>query len=156
MPYLQAVIRETLRLYPIPAEFYKEVPPEGDTVEGVFLPGGTWLGCNMYSMMRRKDLWGDDSEQFRPERWLDAAAEEKTDGGERFRNMCNLVDLGFGSGRFQCLGKPMGLMEMNKVIVEMMRHFDFAAVNPERPVDVGGYLMYLIKGQLLRFERKGG
>ncbi|KAK0617677.1 cytochrome P450 [Immersiella caudata] len=156
LPYLQAVIRETLRLYPLPAEFYKEVQPCGDTVAGVYLPGGTWLGSNLRSAMRRRDIWGEDGNFFRPERWLEAAAADQVDGGERFRNMCGMVDLTFGSGRFQCLGKGLGLMELNKVVVEMLRYFDFAAVDPVRPVEVGGYLMYLIRGQAVRVTRKQG
>ena len=153
MPYLQAVVRETLRLYPLPAELYKEVPPEGDEVAGYFLPGGTRLGMNLHGVGRRRDLWGEDAAMFRPERWTEAAADER-DGGERFRNMVGWVDLTFGSGRFQCLGKPLALMELNKVIVALLRNFDFAAVDPARPVDVGGYLMYLIKGQVLRVTRR--
>ncbi|KAK4447256.1 cytochrome p450 [Podospora aff. communis PSN243] len=155
LPYLQAVIRETLRLYPLPAEFYKQVSaPEGDTICGVHLPAGTWLGCNMHSAMRRRDIWGEDGDLFRPERWIEAAEADEGDGGERFRGMCGMVDLTFGSGRFQCLGKALGWMELNKVVVEMLRCFDFAAVDPARPVEVGGYLMYLITGQVVRVTRK--
>lgn len=151
MPYLQAVFRETLRLYPLPAEFYKQVPPEGDEVAGYHLPGGTWLGANLNSVGRRKDLWGEDADIFRPERWIEAAAE--TDG-QRFRNMVNMVDLAFGSGRFQCLGKSLAFMEVTKALVQLLRHFDFAAVEPTKPLKVEGYLLYLITGQLLSVTKK--
>ncbi|KAK3352631.1 cytochrome P450 [Lasiosphaeria hispida] len=149
MPYLQAVLRETLRLYPVPAELYKEAPAGGAVVGGHALPGGTWIGCNMFSMMRRRDLWGEDADVFRPERWIEAGA-----GSERFRSMASVVDLVFGSGKFQCLGRSIGLMELNKVIVELFRHFDFAAVNPQQPIQVDGYGLYLIHRQLLRVTRK--
>ena len=45
LPYLQACIKEGLRMFP-PAtgRLPKEVPPEGDTFNGVFLPGGTEIG----------------------------------------------------------------------------------------------------------------
>jgi len=154
MPYLQAVVRETLRLYPLPAEFYKQVPPEGDEVAGYHIPGGTWLGANLNSLGRRTDLWGEDADLFRPERWIEAAADETDGQGQRFRNMVNMVDLVFGSGRFQCLGKSLACMEVTKTLAELLRHFDFAAVEPTKPLKVEGYLLWLITGQLLSVTRK--
>ena len=45
LPYLQACIKEGLRFFPPSTGlFYKTVPSEGDTVNGVFLPGGTQIG----------------------------------------------------------------------------------------------------------------
>jgi cytochrome P450 len=45
LTYLQAVIKETLRLWPpIQGLLQKVVPPEGDTFNGVFIPGGTFIG----------------------------------------------------------------------------------------------------------------
>ena len=47
LSYLQACIKEGLRIFPpSTGSFYKTVPPEGDTVNGVFLPGGTQIGYN--------------------------------------------------------------------------------------------------------------
>ncbi|KAI0903056.1 hypothetical protein F4823DRAFT_620123 [Ustulina deusta] len=47
--------------------------------------------------------------------------------------MSQVVDQVFGWGRWQCLGKQIALLELNKVIVELLRHFNFEVVNPERP-----------------------
>ena len=45
LPYLKACIKEGLRMFPpAPGDFPMVVPPEGDTFNGVFLPGGTEIG----------------------------------------------------------------------------------------------------------------
>ena len=45
LPYLQACIKEGLRLHPpVTGLFDRVVPPEGDTINGLFLPGGTEIG----------------------------------------------------------------------------------------------------------------
>ena len=39
-------------------------------------------------------------------------------------------DLVFGYGKYQCLGKPVALLELNKVFVELLRRFEFEVRNP--------------------------
>lgn len=118
LPYLQAVIRESLRFWPPVAcgVFYKTVPPGGDTLSGFYLPEGTKVStvAGMLAMNRDQKLWGDDSECFRPERWLDADLEE-----ERLRQMTKVVDINFAAGQFLCAGKGVALMQVNKVVPEV-------------------------------------
>jgi cytochrome P450 len=113
LPYLQAVIKESLRIHP-PATglMLKEVPPGGDMVNGVFVPGGTGIGWSTYGLMRNVKIWGDDADVFRPERWFEGTAEE-------IRKKEIDVDLAFGYGKYQCLGKNVASLELNKVFVEV-------------------------------------
>ncbi|POR38914.1 Putative cytochrome P450 [Tolypocladium paradoxum] len=131
MPYLQAVIREGLRMFP-PATgvISKEVPPGGDTILGYDIPGGVQVGQNIVAVLRIKELFGEDAEVFRPERWIEAAAE----GLDRYRAMVDVVELVFGTGKYQCLGRTIAQMELNKVFVELLRRFDFTIVNVHKPV----------------------
>ncbi|KAF7169919.1 hypothetical protein CNMCM5623_002470 [Aspergillus felis] len=138
LPYLQAVIWEGFRMRtPVTWGHYKVVPPEGDTINGLFIPGGTAIGHNSLALARRKDIWGDDAAVFRPERWLECSAEKKME-------MDRAVEIVFGGGRWMCAGKPIAVMELNKVFFEvrlpshglllLLRVFDFALVNPVMPV----------------------
>lgn len=113
LPYLQAVIREGLRISP-PATglISKKVPPKGDKINGIFLPAGTKIGANMWALLRRKDVFGPDSDVFRPERWLDASPED-------LQKMETVSDLVWGYGRYVCLGKSVALIELNKIFVEV-------------------------------------
>jgi cytochrome P450 len=113
LPYLQAVIKEGLRIFP-PATglFEKQTPPEGDTIDGRFVPGGTRIAFNVLAVQRDKKVFGEDAQSFRPERWLD-------NDKERVQQMEKVQDLVFGYGRYGCLGKSVALIELNKVFFEV-------------------------------------
>ncbi|KAL5322290.1 hypothetical protein ACEPPN_010262 [Leptodophora sp. 'Broadleaf-Isolate-01'] len=128
MPYLQAIIKEGLRYWPpVVGLMAKEVPPEGDVVNGMFIPGGTSIGYNGFGIFRSKEIFGPDADTFRPERWLEGPPEKTKELEQTF-------DLIFSFGKYQCLGRNVALMELNKVFVELFRRFDFAAVDPQKPV----------------------
>lgn len=55
----------------------KLVPAEGDVWQGVPLPGGAKIGVSVWGAMRRRDVWGADTDEFRPERWLEATPEKR-------------------------------------------------------------------------------
>lgn len=126
LPYLQAIIKEGLRICPpATALLSKEVPKGGDTINGVFVPGGTKIGWCPWAIFRNKKIWGQDAEYFRPERWLEA------DEG-KLREIEITLELVFSVGKWQCLGKNVALIELNKVFVELLRNFEISVVDPTR------------------------
>ncbi|KAF2112117.1 cytochrome P450 [Lophiotrema nucula] len=130
LPYLQAVIKEGLRILPPAAGlFFKTVPAGGDVIDGKFVPAGTQIGSSPFGIHHSKKIFGPDSELFRPERWLEAQ-------GERLQEMTSTVDLVFHYGKYQCLGKSVALMEFNKIFVELLRRFNLSIVCPERPATI--------------------
>lgn len=126
LPYLQAVIKESMRVLPpaIGADF-REVPLGGDVLCGKFVPAGTWVGLNWVAMLMNKECFGHDATLFRPERWLsDAKTGQMTDARDdekRIRRMEQDLELAFSYGKSQCLGKNIALMELNKVVAEVSR-----------------------------------
>ena len=134
--------------------FPKAVPPEGDHMHGMFIPGGTAIGMNTASLFASTTNFGDDAALFRPERFVEADEQKRAE-------MERLVELGFGYGRFQCAGKPVAFMELNKVVFEvrlsifseancftkiftqLLRTFDFQVANPTNPWKSQSYIVFV-------------
>jgi cytochrome P450 len=73
LKYFQAVVKEALRMHPAVGLLLERVVPRGGTeVGGMWLAGGTLVGINPWVAARDKEVYGEDSEIFKPERWLDA------------------------------------------------------------------------------------
>lgn len=113
LPYLQACVWEGLRLFPPLFGLKAKVAPVGgDTIKGVYYPEGTEMSICDDALCRNPEIFGSDAHLYRPERWLDATAGAKT----QYRHT---VDSVFGSGRFQCLGRHIAMMELHKATVEV-------------------------------------
>ncbi|KAJ9610999.1 hypothetical protein H2204_015284 [Knufia peltigerae] len=126
LPYLQATIKEAMRLHPgvgFPLE--RHVPPEGAVLCGKYLPGGTNVSMTAPVVHHDRTIFGDDAESFRPERWLE------TDE-VRLKQM-DRCSLAFGHGARSCSGKNISLMEMGKFIPVLLRNFEleWASEKPE-------------------------
>lgn len=73
MIYLQAVLKEAMRIHPaVGLLLERVVPREGCEIAGVKLPPGTIVGINPWVLHHDPQVWGEDVHIFRPERWLEA------------------------------------------------------------------------------------
>lgn len=91
------------------------VPADGATICGEYFPPGVTVGCNPAVIHRDRGVFGEDADVFRPERWF----EEK-----RAKEMEKAI-ITFGAGNRTCVGKNISLMEMQKLVPELLRYFDF-------------------------------
>ena len=88
------------------------VPPEGDTVEGLFVPGKSAVYVNWIAMLLRKDTFGEDTELFRPERYFECSNEKRME-------MERTVEMAFGARQYRCSGKLLALVEVYKLVFEV-------------------------------------
>ncbi|KAI6254377.1 Cytochrome P450 monooxygenase aba1 [Pyricularia oryzae] len=145
LPVLQAVIYEGLRMRPpLLGLLPKVVPAGGDTLAGHHVPAGTAVCVNASSLLRSEALFGPDTDVFRPGRFLDLQDPEARAAMQRN------VELAFGSGQWQCVGKTIAFMELHKVVFELFRRFDMHLVRPLKPCDVLSYGVFLESNLMVR------
>ena len=78
LPFLQAVVKESGRMYPsIIYQIPRYVPAEGINIAGYDIPPGTAAGISALSYNRSKEIFGQDSNTFRPERGMEDEATAK-------------------------------------------------------------------------------
>ncbi|KAI0888279.1 cytochrome P450 [Annulohypoxylon maeteangense] len=131
LPYLEATVREAMRIHPSVCMLLERYVPEpGLTLpDGNYIPPGTAVGINPYVLGRNNDIWGPDANEFRPERWL--RGEEESEDAYRGRmKRFNAADLTFGGGSRMCLGRYIAQMEVYKVVATLVSHFEIELADP--------------------------
>ncbi|RDW79808.1 hypothetical protein BP6252_04446 [Coleophoma cylindrospora] len=114
LPYLDAVVKEGLRCFPpIPMSQPRYVPSGGRTIDGYFVPMGTIVSCQAWTVHRLNEAVYPNGEKFIPERWL----EEK---GSLERNRLYFA---FSSGGRGCTGKHLAIAEMKVLLKEVYSRF---------------------------------
>lgn len=137
LPYLDAVIKEAMRVHPaIGMTLERYVPPGGLHLPGhghdggpSLLPAGTMVGLNPWVVHRNSDGYGEDADAFRPERWLRDDHETEDEFRGRLRRM-NDASLAFGAGGRSCIGKHISIMEIYKVVPSLIAKFQFELDDP--------------------------
>jgi cytochrome P450 len=126
LPYLDAVIRESLRVNPGIAMVFERVVPEGGFTlpDGRYLPAGTKAGINPFVTNRDFGVFGDDADDFNPNRWLQGKDESSVHFEARSRRMKDTVDFVFGGGGRICMGRYLAMLEIKKLIATLYSTFD--------------------------------
>ena len=102
LPYLEAVVKETLRMHPAVPLLVPHMPSETCSVGGYTIPKGARIFVNAWAIGHDSDVW-KDPEVFMPERFLAPGANHVDVKGHHFEL------LPFGAGRRICPGMLMGL-----------------------------------------------
>eukprot|EP01118_Nematostelium_gracile_P006103 TRINITY_DN1952_c0_g2_i1.p1 TRINITY_DN1952_c0_g2~~TRINITY_DN1952_c0_g2_i1.p1 ORF type:complete len:503 (+),score=120.94 TRINITY_DN1952_c0_g2_i1:62-1570(+) len=113
LKYLEAVIDETLRLFPAVPYDPKRAVEDDVLPDGTKVRKGTVVFWSAYIMGRSEELW-DNPEEFRPERWLGENGGIQVD---------SINAIPFQLGPRICLGMNMAYLEMKIVIIKLLRRF---------------------------------
>ncbi|KAJ2990781.1 hypothetical protein NUW58_g2782 [Xylaria curta] len=153
--YLEATVREAMRIHPAVCMLLERYVPEPglNLPDGRCIPAGTAVGVNPYVLGRNKKVWGHDADEFRPERWLQEERESDTEYHERIK-LFNAADLSFGGGARVCIGRHIANMEVYKVVATLISNFEIELVDPKREWEVVGSWFPRQKGLVCRLKRR--
>ncbi|KAJ7910393.1 fatty acid hydroxylase [Mycena leptocephala] len=145
MPYLTAVMRETLRLTPTAAK--RGVTPLQDTTLGggkYFVKAGTIILVHVWNMHRDTLVWGEDAEEFRPERHLDG----------KFEALPPNAWQPFGFGVRGCIGRAFAWQEVILVLATVLQTFDLSPADPSYTLQIKQTLTIKPKGFKIHARRR--
>ncbi|KAK1898421.1 Cytochrome P450 3A30 [Dissostichus eleginoides] len=126
MEYLEMVINETMRLYPI-ANRLERMAKSSVEINGVTIPKGTVIMVPIYTLHRDPDLWSEP-EAFKPERFRK----------ENKANIDPYAFLPFGAGPRNCIGMRFALLMMKLALVEILQNFSFVTCKEtDIPMELG-------------------
>lgn len=125
--YLQAIVKETLRLYPPGPLSVPHQAIENCEVTGYFIPKQTRLFVNAWKLHRDPRIWSEP-EKFSPERFLTTQAELDV-SGQHFEFTP------FGSGRRSCPGITFAMQVTHLTLARILQGFDFTTPS-NLPVDM--------------------
>lgn len=116
LPYLEAILKETMRLHPVGPLLAPRQSREDVSVAGYCIPAGTRVFINVWAIARDPSVWGDDSWEFRPERFIGSSVDVKGQHMEL---------LPFGSGRRMCPGIGLGLKMVQMTLANLLLGFSW-------------------------------
>ena len=125
--YIQAIVKETLRLYPPSPLSVPHEAMEDCHVCGYYVPKGTRLLVNVWKLHRDPRIW-EDPEKFLPERFLTSHASIDA-SGQHFEF------IPFGSGRRACPGYTFALQVSYLALARLLQGFEFTTPS-NMPVDM--------------------
>ncbi|GAB1744720.1 hypothetical protein NU219Hw_g2259t1 [Hortaea werneckii] len=121
LPFLNAVVKESMRLHPsLGTGLPRVVPPSGAEIAGRWVPGNTTVIMNQNAVHLDPNVFGPDPKAFVPERWLneDRAA------------IMSRHDMSFGYGSRICIGRHITMIEMYKLLPVLLRFYEFEFADP--------------------------
>ncbi|PRQ58490.1 putative abieta-7,13-dien-18-ol hydroxylase [Rosa chinensis] len=140
MQYLHAALSETIRLYPAIPMNARVCLSDDTWPDGFSVKKGDVVVYQHYAMGRMKSLWGDDAEEFRPERWLDKNGLFQDESPYKFTS--------FSAGPRICLGKEYAYTQMKIISAVLLSSYIFKLAYEEKIVTYKTMISLPIDGGL--------
>ncbi|KAF8575892.1 cytochrome P450 [Ramaria rubella] len=134
MPYLVATVKETLRFHPLLPSIIRmaenddviplltpQITKTGETVKEIPVSKGQRIMISIAAYNRLESVWGKDSHEWKPERFLNNQPDNEKAGLGVYANLAS-----FSSGERSCIGWRFSLIEMHVILAELLENFEFS------------------------------
>ncbi|KAG0375765.1 hypothetical protein BGX24_008688 [Mortierella sp. AD032] len=142
LKYLKQVINETLRLYPAVPFNIKTCLEDDVLPNGYFIPKGSVVVHSSYVTHRMKEYWGEDAEEFDPDRW----------GPERVKIVRPFMFFPFHAGPRICLGQNFAYNQAMNTMVRMLQKYTWKVLEGFEPKPESDITMYSRNGMQIIFD----
>ncbi|XP_055308397.1 cytochrome P450 4C1-like [Sitodiplosis mosellana] len=115
LPYLDCCLKETMRLFPV-APVIGRTPAIDIPVSNCTIPKGTTIKLSILTLHRRKDIWGDDVDEFNPDHFSPKNVSQRHP----------YSFLPFSAGPRQCIGNQQSMILMKVMLSACVRNFKFS------------------------------
>ncbi|KAF9448070.1 cytochrome P450 [Macrolepiota fuliginosa MF-IS2] len=143
LKWLDCVVMESLRVIP-PVPLTARITKETIPINGVIIPKGTMVWIPIRVANTWKVVWGEDAEEFHPERWLNLPKDYHP----------TFSFLSFIAGPHSCIGKTMAILEMKAILAGLIVNFEFdPAYDGQKAKPAAAITMKPVDGMPLRVRR---
>lgn len=118
MPYLHAVCSEVLRFWPTVPNTAREAI-RTTTIGSQVVPRGTFAVICQWAINRQPKLWGEDADQFNPDRWMPGTGDPQTGGADNRYSFMTFLH-----GPRSCIGQGFALTELKCLIAALVFRFE--------------------------------
>lgn len=145
LQYLDLVQKEIFRLMPTVPMILRETLEDFELEPDLVIPKETNILINFYALHRRKDVWGDDADEFKPERF----------SPENSRNRHQFAFLPFSSGSRICIGFKYSNLSMKIAIIKLLQSFKFETLMEMKDIRLKSYIsLKLCTGHMMTIQRR--
>ncbi|CAJ2505839.1 Uu.00g132330.m01.CDS01 [Anthostomella pinea] len=145
--YLEAVVKEALRIFP-PVAMMPRSAAVTDTLCGLTVPPNTNVDLAVKPALRSTSIFGQDADLFRPERWIEVDVDTFKQREETLRFVFG------GPSRRECPGKGLALLQLHKTFFDLFRCFDFTIPDPVNPWKAVNTRIWNISDMNVRVTRR--
>lgn len=159
LPLLDAIVHETLRLYPAVSFFVRKCVEGPDVLNGYTIKKGGIVMMSPFAMQRSAEFW-TNPEEFRPSRFLPGGEWE---GAQNGGSVPKMAWIPFGAGQHSCIGGRIALLEASMLLATLVQTFRFrpmpqgfgkSGINADGSLDIKYYIMLeLPNGLFVEVER---